>query len=120
MPSPSTCSPARWRATWHNTTIVRGDAVAEVARLKALAGGDLAIYGHGRLARALFDGGLTDEVRVAIHPVIAGSGEVLFREAAPRRLQLDSVTTSASGVVIAYYRPEPREDADSRLPLSLG
>ena len=60
--------------------ILRGDAVAEVTRLKRQDGADLAIFGHGRLAQALLEHGLTDELNLAVHPVMVGSGQVMFRE----------------------------------------
>jgi hypothetical protein len=42
------------QAGWNNSVILRGDAVAEVTRLKQQDGGELAVYGHGRLAQALY------------------------------------------------------------------
>src|SRR5882757_1222795 len=52
-------------ASWNNSVILRGDAVAEVTRLKQQDGADLAIFGHGRLAQALLEHGLTDELNLA-------------------------------------------------------
>src|ERR687887_167728 len=48
-------------AGWTNVTIVRGDPVQEVARIKEEGGEDLVLYGHGMLGRALLENGLVDE-----------------------------------------------------------
>src|ERR1700742_5156447 len=42
-------------AAWNNSVILRGDTVAEVTRLKQQDCGELALYGHGRLAQALLE-----------------------------------------------------------------
>ena len=59
-------------ADWNNSTIVRGDVVAQVTRIKEQDGRDLALFGHGRLAQTLLEKGLIDELRLSIHPVLAG------------------------------------------------
>jgi dihydrofolate reductase len=51
-------------AEWNNTTVIRGDVVAEVAKLKAQDGNDLVIYGHGQFAHTLLEHGLLDELRL--------------------------------------------------------
>ena len=84
--------------------IVRGDVTAEVTRLKQ-DGGDIAIFGHGRLAQALLDSGLTDELRLAVHPVLAGHGGLLFRDGAKTPLRLVGAKPLGTGVVILSYQP---------------
>ena len=49
-------------ARWNNVTIVRGDAVQEVAKIKQEGDGDLVLYGHGMLGRSLLEHGLVDEM----------------------------------------------------------
>jgi dihydrofolate reductase len=93
-------------AGWNNSTVVRGDLVAEVERLKALPGKELQVHGSGALAQALIEANLIDEYRVFTFPLHLGSGRKLFGEglrSAALRL-LDSRTTGA-GVVIASYAP---------------
>jgi UDP-2,3-diacylglucosamine pyrophosphatase LpxH len=53
------------KADWNNTTIVRGNAAAEVGRLKQEDGGDLLIYGHTSLAAALFKERLINVFHIA-------------------------------------------------------
>jgi dihydrofolate reductase len=91
-------------ADWSNSTIVRGDVLAEVTRIKEQDGRDLAVFGHGRLARTLLDSGLTDELRLAIHPVLAGAGLPQFSNDHKRPLTLVSAKTFTSGVVVLSYQ----------------
>jgi dihydrofolate reductase len=93
------------QASWNNSTIVRGDAVAEVTRLKQQDGQDLALYGHGRLAQTLLEHGLVDELRLSIHPVMVGSGQVLFRDGQKQALTFAGAKTFGTGVVVLTYRP---------------
>jgi len=92
------------RAEWKNSTIVRGDVVAEVKRLKQQEGKDLALYGHGPLGQALLEHGLLDELRFAIHPIVVGRGDLLFRPGAGAKLELTSERKLATGVVVLTYR----------------
>jgi dihydrofolate reductase len=91
-------------ADWSNSTIVRGDVLAEVTRIKEQDGRDLAVFGHGRLARTLLDSGLTDELRLAIHPVLAGAGLPQFSNDHKRPLRLVSAKTFSTGVVVLSYQ----------------
>lgn len=49
--------------------------------------------------------GLIDELRLSIHPVLAGRGQLLFRESGTTPLKLDSVTTLGTGAVVLSYQP---------------
>lgn len=91
-------------ADWSNSTIVRGDAVTEVTRLKQQDAGELAVYGHGLLAQTLLAAGLVDELRLSIHPVLVGKGTLLFRDGLARPLQLVGTRAFGTGVVVLSYR----------------
>lgn len=93
------------KADWNNTTLVRGDVAAEVARLKSEAGKALLVYGHGPLGRTLLEHDLLDELHFAIHPVLVGRGTAGLREALPSELALIDTKTLANGVVVARYEP---------------
>jgi dihydrofolate reductase len=97
------------KADWNNSTVVRGDAVAEVAKLKQQDGPDLALYGHGRLAQALLEHGLIDELRLSIHPVMVGNGQVLFRAGQKQALNFAGAKTFGTGVVVLTYQPSGRQ-----------
>jgi dihydrofolate reductase len=62
------------------------------------------IYGYGRLAQTLLEDGAVDELNLAIHPVVLGRGETLFRRGDHLSLQLASVSRRRNGVVTLSYR----------------
>jgi dihydrofolate reductase len=88
---------------WRGAQLVAEDGVEAVRRLKHEGGGDLVLYGFGRLARSLLDAGLVDELAVAVHPVLVGAGgRVALRE--PRTaLRLTGSERRRSGVVTLRY-----------------
>lgn len=98
-------SSALARADWNNSTIVRGDPGAQVTKLKQQEGGDLLIYGHGLLAETLLDRQLLDVLDVSIHPMVAGSGDLLFREGQHVNMKLAAVK-GFSKIVKLTYEPQ--------------
>ncbi len=96
-------------AEWNNTTLVRGDAAQEIARLKQQRGKDLLVFGSAKLASTLVQHGLIDEFRVMVNPVIIGSGTPLF-QGITRRLDLKLIETRVfgNGNVLLYYEPASR------------
>jgi len=93
------------RAVWNNSTIIRGDVAAEVAKLKQQDGQGLVMYGHGPLGQTLLEHGLLDQLRFWIHPILVGSGRLLFREGEKTILKLIAKKTLGSGVVVLSYQP---------------
>ncbi len=94
------------RADWNNTTLVSGDAVGEVEKLKKRDGGTIFIYGSADFAATLTAKGLVDEYRLGINPVLLGEGTPLFQNIPERtKLALTHVRPLKSGVVILHYLP---------------
>jgi dihydrofolate reductase len=91
-------------ADWSNSTIVRGDVLAEVTKIKEQDGRDLALFGHGRLAQTLLENGLIDELRLSVHPVLAGAGLPQFSNGRKTPLKLVSAKTFTTGVVVLSYQ----------------
>jgi len=91
-------------ADWANSTIVSKEATEAVAELKREGDQDLVIYGHGRLGRALLEGGLIDEFKVWVFPRFVGSGTLMFQEGEALGLEHADTETLPTGVVIATYR----------------
>jgi dihydrofolate reductase len=91
-------------ADWSNSTIVGGDVLAEVTKIKEQVGRDLALFGHGRLAQTLLENGLIDELRLSIHPVLAGGGLPQFSTGTRTPLTLASAKTFRTGVVTLSYQ----------------
>ena len=95
-------------AAWAPTVVIAGaDLLEEVGRLKRADGGDLVIWGTGRLTDALASAGLLDEYRVCTSPVIKGGGEPLFRPASAGTVELLDTKAFATGAVVHAYRPAP-------------
>jgi dihydrofolate reductase len=95
-------------ATWGETTIIRGDAAAQIARLKdqpkdAL----LLVEGSCQLTRTLIEHGLVDEYRLMVFPVILGHGKRLFPDqmTQPAALALAESRTAGDGVLLLTYHP---------------
>jgi dihydrofolate reductase len=93
------------KVTWNNSTLIRGDLVEEVMKLKAGPGEELQVHGSGNLAQTLIQHSLIDEYRLWFHPVVLGSGKRLFPEGtAPIALKLIETKTTGTGVVIHVYQ----------------
>lgn len=91
---------------WQNSTLLKGDLLKAVARLKREAAQDIVVLGSGELAQWLIRQTLVDRYFLLIHPLLLGSGRRLFPNDAPStRLRLIEALTTAAGVVIAQYRP---------------
>jgi dihydrofolate reductase len=94
------------KAERNNSTIVRGDVVAEVTKLKEQDGGDLLIWGHGLLGETLLKHHLLDVLDLSIHPLVAGRGKLYFREGQDATLRLVAAKTFAKGIVKLTYEPQ--------------
>ena len=70
---------------WGNATVLRGDVVSEVTRLKQELAGEIVVYASYQLGRTLLAHDLVDELRLTVFPVALGAGERLFGEAAGQR-----------------------------------
>jgi dihydrofolate reductase len=93
--------------TWSSTTRIPGEAaISRVRELHEAGGGDLLVMGSPTLARTLLHEGLVDELRLMIEPVLLGGGKTIFPDdRALRTLELVSVVTSRTGVIVCTYRP---------------
>jgi dihydrofolate reductase len=65
---------------WNNTTVLSGEVVQEVSKLKEELVGEIVVAGSIRLVRTLVENDLVDELRLMIYPVVLGAGERLFAE----------------------------------------
>jgi len=102
-------------ADWGDTTIIKGDILGEIAKLKERDGRDILMYGYGPLAHDLLKAGLLDEVRVWLHPILAGHGEkenLIFRDGSNVPLELAETKQLDAGVLILSYRPVAKSPAE--------
>ena len=105
----NTLSEAPW-GTWPPGRVVRGDAVAEIGRLKAQEGKHMVLWGSLSLTKDLIAADLIDEYHLQLCPTLVGDGRPLF----PTRqgyahLERMNVRTYGTGVVFLHY--EPRREA---------
>ncbi len=85
------------RADWPRSRIVRGDPAEEVARLRALPGGDMALGGGPRLAQSFLDRELVDELILQVFPSLVRRGRPLFALDLDPERQEDMVPKGAPG-----------------------
>ena len=90
---------------WANTTVIDGELVEFVRDLKDRPGGDIGVHASISVARGLLAAGVVDELRLAIAPVIAGSGRRLLDGLPLIRLESIRSVTSPSGHLLVDYRP---------------
>ena len=89
-------------ANWPRTSFLRG--LDDVAAIKKQSGKDIYLIGGARTATSLIDAGLVDELRLQVHPLIAGVGKALFETSGPRRgLELQNVQQLDDGRVSLVY-----------------
>jgi dihydrofolate reductase len=92
--------------TWRNTTLVKGDLVTEVTRLKQQEGPDLIILGSGNLVSQLTQARLIDEYQIVLSPIVLGSGRTLFQTVENRiSLTLTRTRPFKNGNVVLWYEP---------------
>lgn len=90
---------------WKNTTLLSGDVVSEVSKLKHQDGPLLQIHGSWQLIQTLLSAGLVDEFRLWTFPVIVGSGKRLFDgDFGTENLKLLKTVPTGNGPVMTRYR----------------
>jgi dihydrofolate reductase len=94
------------RPVWNNVTVLTGDVVNEVSKLKRELAGDIVVYGSIQLGHTLMEHDLADELRLMIYPVVLGAGERLFGETSDKKpMRLIDVKTIANDLAYLIYEP---------------
>jgi dihydrofolate reductase len=89
---------------WANSTVLDGDVLHEVARLKKECDGNIVVHGSARLVQTLVENDLVDELRLMVFPVVLGSGKRLFGETTDKkRLRLADSKVVGDGVAVLIY-----------------
>jgi dihydrofolate reductase len=89
-------------ARWPNTSFVRG--IEDVLALKQQRGKDIYLVGGARTVASLMDARLVDELRLIVHPLLAGAGKALFATSRSRRkLALRNVRPVQDGRIHLTY-----------------
>ena len=91
---------------WSNSTVLAGDAVDEVTKLKAGEGGPILVAGSCTLVRSLIENDQGDELRLMVFPVLIGGGKRIFPESRQKKtLRPTGTEAFPSGVVVHAYEP---------------
>jgi len=91
-------------AKWRNATVLTGDVLAQVSKLKQEVRGDILVYASGPLVRSLIEHGLADELRMVVFPVVLGEGERLFGQTQQEKpLRLLHARTLGEGLAFLTY-----------------
>ena len=89
---------------WNNSTVLRGDVVDEVSKLKQKLDGEIVVPASYQLGRTLVERDLVDELRVVVFPVVLGAGERLFGETSDKKpMRLVETKTLGDGLAFLNY-----------------
>jgi dihydrofolate reductase len=94
---------------WNNSTVIKGDVVTEVSKLKQELAGEIVVPASHQLGRTLIEHDLVDELRLVVFPVVLGAGERLFGETSGKKpMRLVDAKTIGDGLVFLTYRSASR------------
>jgi dihydrofolate reductase len=89
---------------WNNSTVLKGEAVNEVSKLKQVLEGEILVAASGQLVRTLMEHDLVDELRLMVYPVVLGAGERLFGETSDKKpMRLVDTKTIGDGLALLTY-----------------
>ena len=93
-------------AKWNGSTVLSGDVVEAVSKLRQTLDGHIVVHGSAQLVQTLVQHDLVDELRLMVFPVVLGSGKRLFGDTdAKKRLRLVDSKTVGDGIAILIYEP---------------
>jgi dihydrofolate reductase len=91
---------------WSNSTVLTGDVMNYVSKLKQDLDGDIVVVASFQLVRTLMEHDLVDELRLKVFPVVLGAGERLFGETSDKKAMrlIDTRTVEGDVVFLTYER----------------
>ena len=95
---------------WTNSTVLKGDVVNAVSKLKKELNGEIVVYASSQLVHTLMEHDLVDELRLTVYPVVLGAGERLLGETSDKK-PMRLVNTRTVGDGLAYLIYERVRDA---------
>jgi dihydrofolate reductase len=99
---------------WNNSTVLNGDVVKEVGKLRREIDGDIVVHGSAMLVQTLLEHDLVDQLRLMVFPVVLGSGKRLFGDTSGTKpLRLVDSKVVGDGVTILVYEPASNEASGS-------
>jgi hypothetical protein len=89
--------------SWGHTTLISGNVVGELSRLRQQPGGNVQVAASGSLVRLLLQEGLLDELRLRLHPIVVGTGQHLFEGGASGCRSICSNAVRTATVIALRY-----------------
>jgi dihydrofolate reductase len=97
------------KADWKNSTLIKGNVIEELTRLKRQPGKNITIVGSGTLVQSLLDADLIDEFELMLCPVVLGVGQRLFKEgASTKTMKVLEVKSFDPGMAFLRLQPEKK------------
>ncbi|HEV7583067.1 MAG TPA: dihydrofolate reductase family protein [Mycobacterium sp.] len=91
---------------WSNSTVLKGDVVHEVSKLKEQLDGDIVVYASAQLVHTVLEHDLVDELRLTVFPVVVGAGVRLFGATSDKKpMRLIESRTVGDGLAFLVYQP---------------
>ena len=89
---------------WNNATVLKGEVVGDVSRLRRELDGEIVVYASRQLVSTLMEHDLVDELRLVVFPVVLGAGERLFGETSDKKpVRLVDTKTLGEGLAFLTY-----------------
>jgi len=93
---------------WRDSTIVSGNVIEEICKLKNQPGKNIIIDGSSVLMHALIENDLVDEYALHVYPLVLGMGKRLFPDGESLKLKLIESSSLPTGVVYQRYQPDKK------------
>jgi dihydrofolate reductase len=89
---------------WNNSTVLKGDVVSEVSKLKQELDGEIVVAASIQLVHTLMEHNVVDELRLLVYPVVLGAGDRLFGETREKKsMRLIDTATVGDGLAFLTY-----------------
>jgi dihydrofolate reductase len=89
---------------WNNSTVLKGEVVNEVSKLRQELDGEIVVYASFQLVRTLMEHDLVDGLRLMVYPFLLGAGERLFGETGHKKsMRLLNTRTVGDGLAHLTY-----------------
>ena len=91
---------------WNNSTVINGDVVGEIRKLKQRHAGNILVAGSATLVATLVEHDLIDGYRLMVYPIVLGTGKRLFKDTnAPKAAMklVEAKPVGSGGVVVLTY-----------------
>jgi dihydrofolate reductase len=90
---------------WENSTVLDGDVVESVEKVRQAHQGDVVVHGSPQLVQTLLEHDLVDELRLMVYPVVLGTGKRLFDGTSDKKpMRLVDTKIVGDGVAILVYQ----------------